>query len=270
MSIRERVSLPREVIRLSEGLRSIQEEVLHLTHPNERVFSPPDGWVWDGEQPVITSVSPSVDKVMARGLFRHILELLVTCKPEWAGDAGKLKAVGEDDFCRLIEYTIKGENPDFNRIIKTLGIAPEAAGFVFFHTVRPFLKLYSMAACSSLNLDEWMENYCPVCGGKPSLARVERGDGRRYLKCDHCGHEWLFRLLACPRCGNDDHSSLVFLRIEETPGYELHVCECCHGYIKVVNEKTGGDRRVMEDEAATVYLDLIAEQQGYRTDTGNA
>ncbi len=270
MGIKDIISLPREVVELSKGIRSINEEVRHQANFKNQVFSPPANWVWTGEQPVISDISPSVDKATARGLFNRLLELLATCKPDWAGDAEKLKALGEAEFCELIECTINGDMAGFNRIIGTLGIAPEVAGFAFFHTVRPFLKLYSEAVNSAMDTGIWLESFCPVCGGEPAIARVESGDGRRYLKCGNCETEWLFRLLACPRCGNDDHGSLAFLRIEETPGYELHVCESCGGYIKAVNEKNGGDRQAMEDETATVYLDLIAQQKGYRTETGNA
>ncbi|MBU7008093.1 formate dehydrogenase accessory protein FdhE [Phosphitispora fastidiosa] len=270
MGINDVISLPREVVKLSKGICSINEEVLNQASLKNQVFSPPANWVWTGERPVITEISPSVDNAAARGLFNRLLELLAACKPEWTGDAERLKALGEAEFCELVECTIKGDMPGFQGITGSLGTAPEVAGFILFHTVRPFLKLYSEAVNPVLDTELWMESFCPVCGGAPAIARVESGDGRRYLRCGSCDTEWLFRLLSCPRCGNDDHSSLAFLRIEETPGYELHVCESCGGYIKAVNERNGGDRQVMEDETATVYLDLIAEQRGYRTETGNA
>jgi len=87
--------------------------------------------------------------------------------------------------------------------------------------------------------------------------------------CRYCETEWLFKLLACPWCNNEDHRSLAFLQIEDTPGYALHVCEQCRGYLKVVDEKNGGFCQMPAVEITTIYLDILARQQGYYNDAAN-
>ena len=265
------VNLPEEVVKLSRGLRDIQEIVQNKPNLENEIFAPPGDWKWSGEQPVISQIRPGVDLALARDLFDQVLKLLVSCRPERDKDSAKLEFVSEGDFRELINCTINGDIAGFNQIIERLEYSEEAADFAFYHTVKPFLKAYAAYVLTKVNISEWAENYCPVCGGKPGIARVEGSDaGKRYLRCGTCHTEWHFKLLSCPWCGNEDHRSLSFLRIEETPGYELHVCESCRGYIKVVNEKSGGDRAMLENESATLYLDLLAGQKGYRLDAKNA
>ncbi len=62
---------------------------------------------------------------------------------------------------------------------------------------------------------------------------------------------------------------MAFLQIEDIPGYALHVCEQCRGYLKVVDEKNGGFCQMPAVEITTICLDILARQQGYYNDAAN-
>ncbi|PKM83295.1 MAG: hypothetical protein CVU89_00630 [Firmicutes bacterium HGW-Firmicutes-14] len=263
------VSLPKEFIQFYNGIGDIQGKLTSLLPIQHKICSLPGKWSWKGENPVISDLKPSIDKSVARELFGQLLKLLVEFKPEWEEDAGVFENTGEEVFGELITCTIEGNTPGFNEIIKRLGANHEVAGFALFQTVKPFLTAFAKSVIPHIDLENWMQRFCPVCGSRAESAIVGSSEGKRYLRCRNCETEWLYKLLSCPWCNNDDHRSLAFLTIEETPGYELHVCERCRGYIKVVDEKKGGNRDLLNDEAATVYLDLVAQQQGYVTDVVN-
>lgn len=258
------VQLPSELIKFYEGLRDIQlQNIQSIT--KSQVFSAPAGWVWDGASPVITAVKPVVGQAQAGALFRQLLELVAAHKPVWTEDVKKLSGMAEKDLSGLLDMVLQGNGEGTAEIVSRLEVHPEVAEFALLYTVKPFLQVFAENAKPYIESENWLQSYCPVCGSKAKTARIDGAEGRRHLRCTSCDTEWLFKLLCCPFCGNDNHRSLKFLQIEETPGYGLHVCEQCKGYLKVIDEQKGGSPELLSNEAATVFLDLIAQQQGYRS-----
>ena len=181
-----------EAIELSKSLGCIQERVFGLADLKERVFSPPYNWRWDGKKPVICDVNLAVDKAVARELFRQILRLLVTYKPEWSVDAAKLESLSEGDFLDLTKYTISGNIHDFNRIVRRLGSSQELAQFTFSHTVKPFFRIYALSVLPMIDTTDWKGENCPICGKTPE--GLPDDEGRQDYKCDYCGTTWIAEL----------------------------------------------------------------------------
>jgi len=84
-----------------------------------------------------------------------------------------------------------------------------------------------------------------------------------------CETEWLYKRLICYNCGNEDHRTLSLLLVEETPGYQLDVCEVCKSYLKIVDEKSVSQRDMRTADIRTIYLDVIAYQKGYTNKAAN-
>ncbi|MFZ5641789.1 MAG: formate dehydrogenase accessory protein FdhE [Bacillota bacterium] len=262
------VQLPGELAEFYEGIRNVQQQYLEKTGGSQ-AFKAPVNWVWDGTSPLINEIMPVFDPAPARELFRQLLKLLAVHKQVWAADTEKLAGITAQDFSVLVAAAMQGDREGMAGVITRLGVKPEVARFALLLTVKPVLRVFAEKAGPYIDKENWMQNYCPVCGNKAGAARVDSTTGRRYLRCAYCQTEWLFRLLCCPSCGNEDHRSLAYIQVEETPGYGLHVCEQCKGYLKVIDEQKGGNRELTANEAATLYLDVIAQQQGYRNDSIN-
>ncbi len=108
---------------------------------------------------------------------------------------------------------------------------------------------------------------CPDCGSSPGLAVLRREDGKRILHCSLCGTQWLFYRARCPFCGNTKPDELGVLLPEENASRWVETCEHCKGYIKSVDErKLPEDANMLPfvEETATVHLDMIAEDRGYK------
>jgi len=109
--------------------------------------------------------------------------------------------------------------------------------------------------------------HCPACGSPPGLALLRGEEGRRVLCCSLCGQRWAFARLACPHCGNENQRSLVTLTLEEHEARWIEACETCKGYVKTLDERklpVGQAVIPLVEEAATLHLDLVAEEEGYR------
>jgi len=110
------------------------------------------------------------------------------------------------------------------------------------------------------------EGYCPICGAWPTLAEVRGIERSRYLRCGRCGSAWQAACLSCPYCGMTDHAQLASLVPEKggTAGV-IEACKRCLGYVKTLATLQGSaPAQVLIDDLATVALDVVAFEHGYR------
>lgn len=107
---------------------------------------------------------------------------------------------------------------------------------------------------------------CPVCGGKPIVGVLRReGDGaKKSLVCMLCAHEWAFRRLLCPGCGEEREPQMAFYSAPEIAHVRVDICDTCHAYLKCVDLTKTGLAVPIVDELATIPLDLWARQHGYQ------
>ena len=83
---------------------------------------------------------------------------------------------------------------------------------------------------------------CPLCGGRPVVGVLRsEGDGaRKSLICMLCAHEWRFRRVYCPACGEEREPQMAFYSAPEIAHVRVDVCDTCHTYLKSIDlTKTG-------------------------------
>jgi len=108
-------------------------------------------------------------------------------------------------------------------------------------------------------------SHCPVCGTKPQVGVLRpEGDGaKRSLICALCSHEWDYRRLVCPSCGEENPHKLAVYSAEEFGHVRVEACDSCHSYIKTVDLSKNGHALPVVDELATIPLNLWAAEHGY-------
>jgi FdhE protein len=106
---------------------------------------------------------------------------------------------------------------------------------------------------------------CPVCGSSPIVGVLRpEGDGaKKSLICMLCAHEWAFRRIYCPACGEQREPQMAFYSAPEIPHVRVDVCETCHTYLKSVDLTKTGLAVPVVDELAALPLDLWARDKGY-------
>ena len=143
------------------------------------------------------------------------------------------------------------------------GVSDTLIETVLQATLQPFLKSYAEAMTKSVKQEQWRQPYCPICGGSPDLAYLEKEVGARWLLCSRCNTEWLFQRLECPYCGTKDQSALSFFSDEEGL-YRLYVCEQCKCYLKAIDlRKTESEVLLPLERLYTMDLDSQARERGY-------
>jgi formate dehydrogenase accessory protein FdhE len=106
---------------------------------------------------------------------------------------------------------------------------------------------------------------CPLCGSKPIVGVLRsEGDGaKKSLICMLCAHEWNFRRIYCPACGEEREPQMAFYSATEIAYVRADVCDSCHHYIKTVDLTKDGRAVPVVDELATIPLNLWATEHGY-------
>ena len=106
---------------------------------------------------------------------------------------------------------------------------------------------------------------CPLCGCKPIVGVLRsQGDGaKKSLICMLCAHEWVFRRIYCPACGEEREPQLAYYSAPEIAHVRVDVCNTCHTYLKSVDLTKTGLAVAVVDELATIPLDLWAREHGY-------
>ncbi len=134
-------------------------------------------------------------------------------------------------------------------------------------TFYPFLAAYADALLPSVSQEAWYKRHCPVCGGSPDFAFLDKEkDGARWLLCSLCDALWLFYRLVCPHCSNDDQTTLAYFT-DDANLYRLYVCEKCHLYLKSIDmRKTEAEIFLPLERILTLDLDRQAHESNYKSE----
>lgn len=106
---------------------------------------------------------------------------------------------------------------------------------------------------------------CPLCGCRPAVGVLRsEGDGaKKSLICMLCAHEWAFRRIYCPACGEEREPQMAYYSAPEIAHVRVDVCDTCHTYLKSIDLTKTGLAVAVVDELATIPLDLWAREHGY-------
>lgn len=109
---------------------------------------------------------------------------------------------------------------------------------------------------------------CPVCGSPPVAGLVLGDDRLRYLCCSLCGAEWNLPRLHCAVCRKQDHVGYLSVEGDAGPA-RAEVCRECRVYTKLLYVEKAPRLEVGADDLATLALDLLVAEEGYRRNGRN-
>lgn len=176
---------------------------------------------------------------------------LVTCALGEGGFAPEveqaLSQVDWSDVVKSSDYALAGADPAryleiFAGILTGRGI-DEVAAYVAASCMSLAVRAQiegAAAAVAKVADPELMASlhttYCPVCGAKPTLARVggeSSSDGRgKTLGCLQCGTSWEFERIRCAHCGIQNPKRLHYYNIEGDDSHRINTCDECGGYMR--------------------------------------
>ncbi len=166
----------------------------------------------------------------------------------------------EDGLLSAAVYYLRGEA---DLLAEEAGLEKSLFQFVLNNALHPFLRRYAAALAPLINLETWYRPYCPVCGGEPDFAALDKPHGARRLLCSRCDFEWPFRRTSCPFCGNENPEQYLYVPSEDGL-YRLYLCDRCRRYLKVIDRRElVEERRLPVERILTLPMDRAAREEGY-------
>jgi FdhE protein len=213
--------------------------------------------------PLLAPEDLAADDQALAGLFDQIGRIVAERRPELgealAGIRGWLDERRDQIGALAVEYLREGRV----REGEEAGLDAYLLTFIFINALRPFLRAQAQTLASWVDDSVWYRGRCPICGGEPDVAALERGSGRRRLLCSRCDSEWTFQRVGCPFCGNEDPSQLAYY-LSDDQVYRLNVCKQCRRYLKTIDlRQVAGERLLPAERVLTVAMDVAALEAGY-------
>jgi FdhE protein len=110
------------------------------------------------------------------------------------------------------------------------------------------------------------EGACPACGGPPVSSMVVGWRGAhatRFCACSLCGTLWNYPRIRCTLCGATQ--GITYQEIAGLPAtVKAETCDSCRGYVKILHQHNDPSLDPVADDVATLALDLILRDSGYR------
>jgi len=244
-------------------------ELFSAQAPAEASFSPPSlskqevlGRLSRG----IPALAPEDFRAEPRALQQLWEEVCAIAARHFSGLASKLEPILRwpdgrgDGLLRAATYYLRGEA---DLLAEEAGLDKSLFHFVLNNALHPFLRRYAAALAPLVNLETWYRPYCPICGGEPDFAALDKPHGARRLLCSRCDFEWPFRRTSCPFCGNDKPEQYLYVPSEDGI-YRLYLCDRCRRYLKVIDRRGLVEERMLPVERVlTLPMDRAAREEGY-------
>lgn len=212
-----------------------------------------------------------LDREASGVLFRTLCRIGKEANPRMAEQVEMIEKILDGGQVDVKDWIGKGmRQQEVERIAVERGLDQKILSFLIEESVRPSVEVAVEQLRAELDPENWLKTYCPICGSLPSLSLFKGEAGKRYLFCPLCGYRWRIDRLICPFCGNREQGSLLYLYAEGEESYRIDLCERCHQYIKTLDWRQGEGSDPCMDDLATLHLDILASQKGYKRPVPNA
>jgi len=110
------------------------------------------------------------------------------------------------------------------------------------------------------------DGVCPACGGPPVSSVIvgwTGAHGTRFCSCALCSTLWHVVRIKCVLCSST--KGISYQKIEGGPELiRAETCSECRGYVKILQQLKNPDLDPVADDVATLGLDLLVRETGFR------
>ena len=209
-------------------------------------------------------LSLSLDWPLIQELFRDAAGILVESTGQEPAAAAALGEIASDR--PLLEQACGDwyQGRPLSSLAALKGVGEDLLAATVQGALHPFLIAHAEALSGLINQGVWRRRTCPVCGGKPDFAFLDKERGGRWLLCSRCDTEWLFQRMQCPYCDAQSQKSLSYFTNDQGL-YRLYTCSECRSYIKAIDlRKASAEVLLPLERFLTAGIDRQALEAGYK------
>ncbi len=194
-------------------------------------------------------------------LSAEVCAITARHRPEFAAEFDAIRAWLESEHKSILTVAAEFLRGEGFRAGEEIGLDGSLLAYLFNNALHPFLRRYAKALSPFVDESIWYRPRCPVCGGEPDFAALEKETGARRFLCSRCDAEWTFWRVACPFCGSDDPEQQKY-SVTDDQVYRLCLCEQCGRYLKTIDlRETEDERWLPVERIMTLALDLAANSR---------
>ena len=132
------------------------------------------------------------------------------------------------------------------------------------HLALAAAQRIARAASSSVTLPPWRMRHCPICGSLPHASLLRGKEGKRFLQCSLCGHDWAFSRTSCPVCGQDSPKEMRLFFLEQNRRERAEACNLCKRYLLGIDLREAAEDIPLELLLlCMVHLDMMMQEAGF-------
>ena len=194
--------------------------------------------------------------------FEHLFSLAQGLEMPEAARAGLFRARAADPAARdAMVHAVLADSVPIEALAEHVYVA--AALQVHFARMAAHLDTKSLVPVS--------DGACPVCGGPPVSSMVvgwHGAHGTRFCACALCATLWNYVRIKCTLCGST--KGIGYLEIDGGgEAVKAETCDSCRGYVKILHQHQDPSLEPVADDVATLGLDLMVRDAGYRRGSVN-
>ncbi|WP_367026237.1 formate dehydrogenase accessory protein FdhE [Methylococcus sp. ANG] len=191
-----------------------------------------------------------------RATLRSIADRLKPGEPGLASLLDRIRQAADEELATWGGRLLAG---DFDRT--DAGIAPLVAAALQVH-MTSFASRLARERIGPARTG----SACPVCDALPVASLLQTGGavhGLRYLVCSLCGCEWRRPRIQCIDCGSS--KDVAYFAIEGLgEAVKAEGCGACRTYVKIMDRDKDAAIDPFADDIASLALDLLMAEEGYR------
>jgi FdhE protein len=217
--------------------------------------------------PVLDDRKIEVNRDSLRKVALLIIPAIKKGFPKMADDLSRLESfvINDETAMEQLQPALEsGSSTILGDMAVKLGIPLEILQFVCSELAKPFAEKARETIAPMIDGQSWLKGYCPVCGAWPTVSVLKGNEGRRFLNCSVCGHEWNYMRTQCPFCENSDTTKQEIIFSEDRKFEYAELCHSCKKYI------VGLDTRNLisiphpyTTPIELIYLDILAQERGF-------
>jgi len=198
-------------------------------------------------------------------LFQSLCRLGNAANPHIASQVEKIEQALHDGTMDLEAlFTGGGQDQAIEQVAADRELDKQVLSFLVRSSTRPSIEAGREQLRGELDPETWRKTRCPVCGSLPTLSLLRGDGGMRYSLCSCCGYQWRIDRLSCSVCGSKEQGALHYFCGEGEDACRIDLCDTCHHYIKTIDYRNLEESDPSLEDLATLHLDVLAVQKGYR------